>query len=52
VRSCAVGSPVVLWHRRLGHLNVKSVYALQSMVRDMNLGKTSHLPTIFVTKRA
>ena len=28
-----------LWHRQLGHLNVKSICALQSMLRDMNLGK-------------
>lgn len=40
VRSCVGGSPVELWHHWLGHLNVRSVYALQSMVREMNLGKT------------
>ena len=28
-----------LWHRRLGHLNVKDVHMLQNMVSDMNLGK-------------
>ena len=28
-----------LWHRRLGHLNVKSVKAFQTMVSGMNLGK-------------
>jgi transposase InsO family protein len=28
-----------LWHRRLGHLNMKSVHALQNMVSGMNLGK-------------
>ena len=28
--------------RCLGHLNGRSIYALQSMVRGMNLGKTSH----------
>ena len=36
------GGLVELWHCRLGYLNVRSVYALQNMVRNMNLGKTSH----------
>jgi transposase InsO family protein len=27
-----------LWHRRLGHLNIKGVHALQNMVSGMNLG--------------
>ena len=27
-----------LWHRRLGHLNVASVHALQNLVSGMNLG--------------
>ena len=40
MRSCVGGGRVELWYRRLGHLNVRSVYALQSMVRGMNLGKT------------
>jgi transposase InsO family protein len=30
-----------LWHRRLGHLNVKGVCALQHMVSGMDLGKPS-----------
>ena len=28
-----------LWHRRLGHLNARSVHLLQSMVSGMTLGK-------------
>ena len=28
-----------LWHRRLGHLNVRSVRFLESMVSDIILGK-------------
>ena len=42
VGSRAGGGPVGLWHRMFGHLNVRSVYTLQSMVRGINLGKTSH----------
>ena len=30
-------APLELWHRRLGHLNVKSVKALQSMVNGMQI---------------
>ena len=30
--------PLELWHRRLGHLNVTSVHALEKMVSGMNLG--------------
>ena len=30
-----------LWHRCLGHLNVKGVHTLQNMVSGMNLGKFS-----------
>ena len=41
MRSRVGGSPVELWHCRLGHLNVRSIYALQSIVKGMNLGKTS-----------
>ncbi len=29
---------LVLWHRRLGHLNIKGMHALQNMVSGMNLG--------------
>jgi hypothetical protein len=37
VRSCAGVSPAKLWHHRLGHLDVRSIYALESMIRGMNL---------------
>jgi hypothetical protein len=40
----AEGSLEKFWHHRLRHLNLRSVYALQSMVRGMNLGNFS-LPT-------
>ena len=40
VYSCAGGDSVELWHRRLGHLDVKSVYALRSMVKGINVVKT------------
>ena len=30
-----------VWHCEFGHKDVKSIYAIQSMVRDMNLSKTS-----------
>ena len=41
VHLCAGGDMVELWHCRLGHLDVRSVYALQNMVKDINVGKTS-----------
>lgn len=28
-----------LWHRQLGHLNIKSVHALQSIMSGMKIGK-------------
>lgn len=40
VHSCAWEDFVELWHHQLGHLNVKSIYALQSIVKGINLGKT------------
>ena len=39
--SRAGGDYVKLWHHQLGHLDVRNVYALQSMVKGINLGKTS-----------
>ena len=42
IRTCAEGGLVELRHRRLGHSNVMSVYGLENMLRDINLGKTSH----------
>ena len=38
--SRAGGDSVELWHHRLGHLDVRSIYALQNMVKGMNVGKT------------
>lgn len=35
------GDSVELWHHRLGHLDEKSVYALQSMMKGISLGKIS-----------
>ena len=37
--SCVGGGLVELLHCQFKHLNVRGVYALQSMVRGMNLGK-------------
>ena len=42
------GDSVEVWHHRLGHLDVRSIYALQSMVKGINLGKTSHPTTTLV----
>ena len=42
MRSCEGGGPRKLWHCRLGHLDVKSIYALKFILRDINLSKTSH----------
>jgi hypothetical protein len=39
---------VELWHYRLMHLDVRSSYALQSMVKGINLGKTFPLINTFV----
>ena len=50
VHSHARGGPVELWHRRLRHLNVRSVFTLQNMVRGMNLGKISHPTSTLVCK--
>ena len=41
VHSSVGGDSVELWHHRLGHLDVRSIYALQTMVKNINLGKTS-----------
>jgi hypothetical protein len=37
-----------LWHRRLGHLNIKGVHALQNMVSGMNLGNMACAISSFV----
>lgn len=39
VQSSMKNGAIELWHRRLGHLNKRSVYFLQSMVSGMTLGK-------------
>ena len=48
VHSHARGNSIELWYHRLGHLDVRSVYALQSMVKGTNVGKTSRPITILV----
>jgi hypothetical protein len=37
-QTSTIDGALELWHRRLGHLNVKGVHALQNMVSGMNLG--------------
>ncbi len=37
-QTSTIDSALELWHRRLGHLNVKGVHALQNMVSGINLG--------------
>lgn len=39
VRSCEGDGPAELWHCQFGHLDVRSIYALHSMVRGMILNK-------------
>ena len=35
------GSLTELWHHQLGHLDMRSIFALQNMLRKMTLGKIS-----------
>jgi len=37
-QTSTIDGALELWHRRLGHLNIKGVHALQNMVSGMNLG--------------
>jgi hypothetical protein len=37
-QTSTIDGALELWHRRLGHLNIKGVHALQHMVSGMNLG--------------
>ncbi len=37
-QTSTIDGALELWHRRLGHLNVKGVHAFQNMVSGMNLG--------------
>ena len=48
VHSCMGGNPVGIWHRRLKKVNVRNVYAFQSIVRGMILGKTFRPTSILV----
>lgn len=41
VHSRGRGGSREFWHHRLGHLNVMNVFALQSMLKGMNLRKIS-----------
>src|SRR5437588_12334037 len=38
----ARSEPVALWHRRLGHLNIASVKALQGMAKGVSLKGEDH----------
>lgn len=46
--SYAGSDSVKFWHHRLKHLDVKSIYILQSMVRGITLGKISHSTSTLV----
>ena len=48
VRSCVGGGPGELWHHRLRHVDVRSICALESMRRSMNLNKTSCLTATLI----
>ena len=48
VQSSANDDKLVLLHRRLGHLNVKSVQALRGMVSGMDLPQPRIAPSSFV----
>jgi hypothetical protein len=37
-QTSTIDGALELWHRRLGHLNIKGVHVLQNMVSGMNLG--------------
>jgi hypothetical protein len=37
-QTSTIDGALELWHRRLGHLNIKGVHALQNMMSGMNLG--------------
>jgi hypothetical protein len=37
-QTSTIDGALELWHRPLGHLNIKGVHALQHMVSGMNLG--------------
>jgi hypothetical protein len=37
-QTSTIDGALELWHRRLGHLNIKGVHVLQHMVSGMNLG--------------
>ena len=48
VQSSANDHKLALWHRRLRHLNVKSVQALRGMVSGMDLSQSRVVPSSFV----
>ena len=41
VQSPTEDDTLVLWHRLLGHLNIKGVHTLQNMISGTNFGKFS-----------
>lgn len=47
VQSSSNEDKLALWHRRLGHLNVKSVKALRGMVSGMDLAQSHVAPSSF-----
>ena len=50
VHSRGRDNSIELWHHQLGHLFVRSIYAPQNMVKDINLGKTSPPIITFICK--
>jgi hypothetical protein len=46
-QTSTIDGALELWHRRLSHLNVKGVHALQNMVSGMNLGNMPCLTSSF-----
>jgi transposase InsO family protein len=47
-QTSTIDGALELWHRRLSHLNVKGVHALQNMVSGMNLGNMPFPTSSFV----
>jgi len=48
VQSSTKQEVLELWDHPLGHLNVKNVYAFESIVSDMNFGEMTCLTSFFV----
>ena len=52
VQSSANYDKLALWHRQLGHLNVKNVQALHSMISGMDLSQSRVVPSSFICEVA